>query len=196
MVSIACAIRWNSSWRVHTKTNQFSFFFSNNLLYPKVHQTTMTLHNACRTCPYSEEARNTMVYRNDLMSISKEQAGVIDQLMKDPTLPRSREHNCPNCGNNESVFFQDQSKRTFNRMILFFVCTNCNHLFRDEGIKIWRTAPLLFLVSNIRSHSFSTLVFLLKKNILNSIQEICTVLFVWDRCDAHISDEVMYRMNR
>jgi DNA-directed RNA polymerase II subunit RPB9 len=64
-----------------------------------------------------------MVYRNDLMSITKvscvtergkrsmlivsiscqEQAGVIDQLMKDPTLPRSTEHNCPQCGHHEYV---------------------------------------------------------------------------------------------
>lgn len=106
------------------------------MLYPKVQQSTMTLMNACRSCAYSEPARNVMVYRNDLMSVSKEQAGVIDQLMKDPTLPRSREHSCPKCGNNESVFFQDQSKRTFNRMIYFFVCTACNEIFYDPNIKV------------------------------------------------------------
>ena len=118
------------------------FVLSNNLLYPTVHASTMTLMNSCRTCTYTEPARNVMVYRNDLMSVSKEQAGVIDQLMKDPTLPRSREHSCPKCGNNESVFFQDQSKRTFNRMIYFFVCTQCNHVFKDNGIKIWRRIRL------------------------------------------------------
>ncbi|UZJ57190.1 hypothetical protein CBS101457_006510 [Exobasidium rhododendri] len=89
----------------------------NNLLYPMVDRTTQTLLNACRNCNFREEARNTMVFRNDLMSVTKEQAGVIDQLMKDPTLPRSNENICPQCGHHESIFFQDQSKRIFNRMI-------------------------------------------------------------------------------
>ncbi len=30
--------------------------------------------------------------------------------------------------------FQDQSKRIYNRMILFFCCTNCDRLFQDEEV--------------------------------------------------------------
>ena len=47
---------------------------SNNLLYPQVDRSTQTLLNACRNCPYKEEAQNKMVFRNDLMSVTKEQA--------------------------------------------------------------------------------------------------------------------------
>lgn len=31
--------------------------------------------------------------------------------------------------------FQDQSKRIYNRMILFFVCTHCQRLYTDPGVK-------------------------------------------------------------
>lgn len=34
-----------------------------------------------------------------------------------------------------SVFFQDQSKRRETRMILFYVCTNCNHAFTDPNLQ-------------------------------------------------------------
>ena len=33
-----------------------------------------------------------------------------------------------------SVFYQDQSKRTETRMILFYVCTKCGHNFVDPGV--------------------------------------------------------------
>lgn len=36
-----------------------------------VDRTTQTLLNACRNCNFREEARNTMVFRNDLMSVTK-----------------------------------------------------------------------------------------------------------------------------
>ncbi|PWN49781.1 putative DNA-directed RNA polymerase II 14.5 kDa polypeptide, partial [Violaceomyces palustris] len=103
----------------------------NNLLYPEVDRNNHVLLYACRNCNYSEESRESMVYRNDLMSISKEQPGVIDNLMKDPTLARTQELTCPECAHSEAVVFQDQSKRILNKMILFYVCCRCNYLFRD-----------------------------------------------------------------
>lgn len=33
-----------------------------------------------------------------------------------------------------AVFYQDQSKRKETRMILFFVCTKCNHSFMDPNL--------------------------------------------------------------
>lgn len=55
----------------------------------------------------------------------KEQPGIIDELMTDPTLRRTLDLTCPSCGHTEyvvlckinetrAVMFQDQSKRTFN----------------------------------------------------------------------------------
>ncbi|EDP43809.1 hypothetical protein MGL_2022 [Malassezia globosa CBS 7966] len=65
---------------------------------------------------------------------SQEQPGIIDELMTDPTLRRTQDLSCPSCGNSESVMFQDQSKRTYNKMIFFYVCCYCNHLFRDKPL--------------------------------------------------------------
>ncbi|SPO31264.1 probable DNA-directed RNA polymerase II 14.5 kDa polypeptide [Ustilago trichophora] len=105
----------------------------NNLLYPEVDRTNHVLLYACRNCNYQQESRESLVYRNDLMSVTKEQPGIVDNLMKDPTLRRTHDLNCPNCGHAEAVLFQDQSKRIMNRMILFYVCCRCNHLFRDPA---------------------------------------------------------------
>jgi len=46
---------------------------------------------------------------------------------------------CPTCISAypifcSSVFYQDQSKRKETRMILFFVCTKCNHSFTDPTL--------------------------------------------------------------
>ena len=35
-----------------------------------------------------------------------------------------------------AVFFQDQSKRKETRMILFYVCTKCDHAFIDPTLNL------------------------------------------------------------
>lgn len=35
-----------------------------------------------------------------------------------------------------AVFFQDQSKRKETRMILFYVCTKCDHPFTDATLDL------------------------------------------------------------
>lgn len=87
---------------------------------------------ACRNCNFEEAAVEARVYRNDLMTQSKEEAGVTQDLGKDPTLPRTSIE-CPKCTTNQVVFFQDQSKRTETRMTLFFVCTSCNYAFSNTS---------------------------------------------------------------
>jgi len=73
------------------------------------------------------------VYRNDLLTVTKEQVGVTHDLMTDPTLAHSNMA-CPACGNEDAVVFQDQSKRKETRMILFYVCTKCNHSYTDPTL--------------------------------------------------------------
>ena len=107
----------------------------NNLLYPEADRTNNVLLYACRNCSYRTEATSPLVFRNDLKDISKEQPGVVDELMTDPTLRRTHDLTCPQCGHTEAVLFQDQTKRTFNKMILFYVCCYCNFLFQDEPVK-------------------------------------------------------------
>ena len=88
----------------------------------------------------------------------KEQPGIIDELMTDPTLRRTLDLTCPSCGHTEWVPFlrriNDQSRHVpgpkqadiqqcvspksviidVSEMIFFYVCCYCNHLFRDEPL--------------------------------------------------------------
>lgn len=43
-------------------------------------------------------------------------------------------YQCDLTGFFSAVFYQDQSKRKETRMILFFVCTKCNHSFTDPTL--------------------------------------------------------------
>ncbi|KAL0957974.1 hypothetical protein HGRIS_000151 [Hohenbuehelia grisea] len=107
----------------------------NNLLYPKADPTRRIMVYACRICAYEEHAENKCVYRNDLLTVTKEQVGVTNDLGSDATLAHSNIP-CPQCGHEDAVFYQDQSKRKETRMILFFVCTKCNHAFTDPSLQL------------------------------------------------------------
>jgi len=89
---------------------------------------------ACRICATEEPGDDKCVYRNDLQRITKEQMGITQDLGNDPTLPHS-DIVCPQCHNHDAVYFQDQSKRKHTRMILFYVCTRCNHSFEDPELQ-------------------------------------------------------------
>ncbi|KAH6913105.1 DNA-directed RNA polymerase II [Coprinopsis sp. MPI-PUGE-AT-0042] len=105
----------------------------NNLLYPKADPQRQLLTYACRICPHEEIVENKCVYKNDLLTVTKEQVGVTHDLGADPTLAHSNIQ-CPKCGHDDAVFYQDQSKRKETRMILFYVCVKCNHTFMDENL--------------------------------------------------------------
>ncbi|KAI0752579.1 hypothetical protein C8Q80DRAFT_1147052 [Daedaleopsis nitida] len=106
----------------------------NNLLYPKADPQRRIMVYACRICAYDEIGENQCVYKNDLLTVTKEQLGVINDLTSDPTLAHS-DKECPHCKHTDAVFFQDQSKRKETRMILFYVCTKCNSWFTDPEIQ-------------------------------------------------------------
>ncbi|KAH7101673.1 hypothetical protein BKA62DRAFT_702841 [Auriculariales sp. MPI-PUGE-AT-0066] len=106
----------------------------NNLLYPKADPDRRQLVYACRMCPYDENATNMCVYRNDLLTITKEQAGETRDLGSDPTLAHAI-MKCPKCDHEDAVLYQDQSKRTETRMILFYVCCKCNHSYTDPALE-------------------------------------------------------------
>ncbi|ORX35700.1 hypothetical protein BD324DRAFT_631301 [Kockovaella imperatae] len=111
----------------------------NNLLYPKSDNNSKILLYQCRNCNYSENAvpepgMAPCVYKHDLLTVAREQAGETKDLETDPTLQRS-DIQCPRCFNNGAVFFQDQARRITTNMTLFFSCVNCKFLFRDPKVK-------------------------------------------------------------
>eukprot|EP00565_Helicotheca_tamesis_P003626 CAMPEP_0185740358 /NCGR_PEP_ID=MMETSP1171-20130828/37596_1 /TAXON_ID=374046 /ORGANISM="Helicotheca tamensis, Strain CCMP826" /LENGTH=186 /DNA_ID=CAMNT_0028412179 /DNA_START=29 /DNA_END=589 /DNA_ORIENTATION=+ len=101
-----------------------------SMLYPQEHKRTRTLQYACRICRYAEEALGTpLIYQNIL---KKEVGNVLHTVpgavSDDPTLPRSQNASCKNCGHHEAVFFQsDTSDVRSDTLKLIFVCCNCNH---------------------------------------------------------------------
>ena len=100
-----------------------------SMLYPQEQKAARTLRYACRLCRYSEEARGALIYRN---AIKKELGNVLSTVpaavSDDPTLPRSQNASCMNCGHHEAVFFQsDTSDIRSDSLALIFVCCNCRH---------------------------------------------------------------------
>ena len=58
-------------------------------------------------------------------------SSVKGEMVDDPTLSRSTEDECPNCGHHEAVFFQAQSTRREESMKLVHVCLQCRHAYLD-----------------------------------------------------------------
>ncbi len=82
---------------------------------------------ACRLCRYTETAVDApLIYRYDL---KKEVGNILhtvpSAVSDDPTLARSQNANCANCGHNEAVFFMSDSTQS-DSLALIFVCCNCD----------------------------------------------------------------------
>jgi DNA-directed RNA polymerase II subunit RPB9 len=98
-----------------------------SMLYPKEHKVSRTLQYACRLCPYTEQSANPMIYRNVLKKEAKNVLHTVPgAIIDDPTLPRSQNASCDNCGHHEAVFFQSDTGQS-DSLTLIYVCTNCEH---------------------------------------------------------------------
>eukprot|EP00735_Rhodelphis_limneticus_P004870 TRINITY_DN16524_c0_g1::TRINITY_DN16524_c0_g1_i1::g.1853::m.1853 TRINITY_DN16524_c0_g1::TRINITY_DN16524_c0_g1_i1::g.1853 ORF type:complete len:129 (+),score=-0.93,sp/Q6NLH0/RPB9A_ARATH/51.79/1e-35,RNA_POL_M_15KD/PF02150.11/4.2e-13,RNA_POL_M_15KD/PF02150.11/85,TFIIS_C/PF01096.13/6e+02,TFIIS_C/PF01096.13/3.4e+02,TFIIS_C/PF01096.13/7.3e-10,Zn_Tnp_IS1595/PF12760.2/4.9,Zn_Tnp_IS1595/PF12760.2/0.0071,DZR/PF12773.2/0.028,DZR/PF12773.2/12,Ogr_Delta/PF04606.7/1.8e+03,Ogr_Delta/PF04606.7/4.5e+03,Ogr_Delta len=102
----------------------------NNMLYPKEDKVERRLLYACKVCDYWEPSNEYCISRNELKIEATQYTQVIYDLTRDPTLPRTNEVECPECGGHEAVFIQNQaSLRSDESMKLLFCCTNdsCQH---------------------------------------------------------------------
>mmetsp|Transcript_16885 Transcript_16885/g.25540 ORF Transcript_16885/g.25540 Transcript_16885/m.25540 type:complete len:157 (-) Transcript_16885:259-729(-) len=98
-----------------------------SMLYPQEDKRTRTLRYACRLCRYSEESDQPLIYRNTLKTeVGNILNSVPANVSDDPTLARSQNANCPNCGHYEAVFFQPSDSRS-DTLALIFVCCNCDY---------------------------------------------------------------------
>jgi len=105
----------------------------NNMLYPREDKETRVLLYACRNCDYKQIADNNCVYVNKITHEVDELARIVPDVIHDPTLPRTKEHPCPQCSHKEAVFFQGQSRRAEDDMRLYYVCTDakCTHKWTE-----------------------------------------------------------------
>ena len=53
---------------------------------------------------------------------------IIGDVIADPTLPRTEDHPCPECGHKEAVFFQSQAKRA---EVVHLTVANCPALYPE-----------------------------------------------------------------
>jgi DNA-directed RNA polymerase II subunit RPB9 len=104
---------------------------SNDLLYPRENTETRRLEYFCKNCPYVEEAalEDYCVYTHELKHDAKEQTIVLQDISDDPTLPRTHDVRCPECGHTEAVFYSQSSEQG---MTLYFSCVNCKHRWKDD----------------------------------------------------------------
>jgi DNA-directed RNA polymerase II subunit RPB9 len=98
-----------------------------SMLYPKEHKASKALHYACRLCPYTEQSNNPMIYRNVIKKEAQNTLHTVPgAIIDDPTLPRSQNAPCDNCGHHEAVFFQSDNGQS-DSLALIFVCTKCEY---------------------------------------------------------------------
>lgn len=102
----------------------------NNLMFPVEDRANKKLQFKCKHCTNKISVRKNQkeycVYQN---YVNQDEETNIDAVVNpdvimDPTLPRTRDYQCPKCQNQEAVFFSAQSKNPDEAMSLVFVCTN------------------------------------------------------------------------
>lgn len=83
------------------KPEQVSFRFCSecsNMLYPKEDERNLKLQFTCRTCQFTEDAKTTCVFRNNLENSAGETAGVTQDVGSDPTVSDLSPLLCLCCG--------------------------------------------------------------------------------------------------
>ncbi|VDO22293.1 unnamed protein product [Brugia timori] len=90
----------------------------NNMLYPKEDKENRQLLYACRNCDHKQLSENPCIYVNKLMHEVDELTQIVADVVHDPTLPKTEDHPCPMCRGREAVFFQAQSRRAENLVML------------------------------------------------------------------------------
>lgn len=104
---------------------------SNDLLYPRENRATRRLEFYCKNCSHVEEAEpdDYCVHVARIKHDSKEQTVVLQDVRADPTLPRTKDVECPECKHREAVFFSQSSE---TGMVLYFNCCACANRWREE----------------------------------------------------------------
>mmetsp|Transcript_40129 Transcript_40129/g.94307 ORF Transcript_40129/g.94307 Transcript_40129/m.94307 type:complete len:143 (+) Transcript_40129:3511-3939(+) len=98
-----------------------------SMLFPKEDRRNRRLLYACRQCDFSEVADPTgLVYVNRLRKgFQNALITVPSAISEDPTMARSNNVKCTNCGHTQAVFFQsDTSDIRSESLALIFVCCN------------------------------------------------------------------------
>ena len=77
----------------------------------------------------NDTGRQFVVLRNDIVKSSAASLAVFNaDLVNDPTMMRTNETSCPNCGGTSAIMFMaSASAKGADGMKLVFICSNCKH---------------------------------------------------------------------
>ncbi|MDP2436180.1 MAG: hypothetical protein Q8P67_10590 [archaeon] len=112
----------------------------NHMLFPVVEpgddeDSKPRLVYECRGCNERVGADGHMIFRRVLKADALVSAyHMPDDVISDPTLPRTRKTQCPKCLNREAVFYQSNSTGA-DAMTLYFVCCTpgCGERWTGKG---------------------------------------------------------------
>ena len=114
-----------------------------NLLYPQEdreyfrRERKRRLLYVCRVCGHRQVAEDLSipVHRHVVPHAANEKTAVRVDVQLDPTLPRTQQVRCQQCGNREAVYFQSPVGRNDEALVLVFTCTVCGNrwLSSDEA---------------------------------------------------------------
>ncbi len=68
------------------------------------------------------------VYVSETTFSSQDKTVIVQDVIADPTLPRTKDVTCPQCQHDEAVFISESTEKG---MTLFFNCTACRHRWKD-----------------------------------------------------------------
>merc|ERR1712038_315014 len=104
------------------------------MLYPKEDKRNRILLYFCRICGFKEPAVNPCVYVNKIVHEVNELDHIIGDVATDPTLPRQKNKQCPDCKEltQEVVYFQSHSTKAEQGMRLYYVCCQCTQKWTDN----------------------------------------------------------------
>ena len=100
----------------------------NNLLYPKENKFQRKLEYVCKShpCTYSmKDVQGSCVFRHEVVKdLSTRLETILSDVHKDPTLERTKEFTCANCGHKECVMFLAEQTPKSTALQLIYVCCN------------------------------------------------------------------------
>jgi DNA-directed RNA polymerase subunit M/transcription elongation factor TFIIS len=74
-----------------------------------------------------------MCFKIFTLKLSSELKNINTKVVVDPTLPTTKDHECPSCGQFDAVFFEAQTKSGDHDLRLYFVCRLCKRRWTENA---------------------------------------------------------------
>mmetsp|Transcript_15665 Transcript_15665/g.27470 ORF Transcript_15665/g.27470 Transcript_15665/m.27470 type:complete len:134 (-) Transcript_15665:1371-1772(-) len=93
----------------------------------------------CRQCSHTEAVKESdlkdPVYRHVVSHSIKDKTMQLYDVRLDPTLPRTRDWPCNECGSRDVCYFQSPVGKNDDALVLYFVCAACGSTWLSSDDK-------------------------------------------------------------